>query len=123
MAIILAKQPGVTGKQGAYYSASDIFNDSTVSGVTVKDALNNLSTGGGMAVGRFIFNESLTTVSGLNVFTVSNPPVLGTVQVFTNGLLQEPGIGKDYVISGSIITFGSDTDPTDILLASYIKEL
>jgi len=37
--------------------------------------------------------------------------------------LQEPGLGKDYVISGNTITFASDTDPTDILLASYIKEL
>lgn len=105
-------------------TASDVTNDSTVSGSTVKDALEFLySNGGTSLVSRFIFNQPLVTVSGLDIFRVLDPPVSGTVQVFTNGLLQEPGLGKDYVISGNIIMFASDTDPTDILLASYVKEL
>jgi hypothetical protein len=104
-------------------TASDVINDSTVSGVTVKDALEFLSTGGNLDVSRFVFNQHLTTVSGLTIFSIPDPPVSGTVQVYTNGLLQEPGGGKDYMISGNIIMFASETDPGDILLASYIKEL
>jgi hypothetical protein len=121
MPVIYTRPAGVAGKSS--YSASEIYNDSTVSGVTVKDALEYLSTGGGLDVSRFVFNQSLTTVSGNIVFSIPDPPVLGTVQVYTNGLLQEPGVGKDYVISGQIITFASVLYPTDVLLASYIKEV
>jgi hypothetical protein len=51
-------------------------------------------------------------------------PVLGSVQVFLNGLLQEEGSGKDYTIGGTgnkIVTF--DTAPVidDIVIIHYIK--
>jgi predicted nucleic acid-binding Zn-ribbon protein len=45
-------------------------------------------------------------VDGTNdVFTLANTPVAGSEQVFVNGLLQAPGVGEDYTISGSTITF------------------
>lgn len=120
MPVIYTKPAGVAGK--STYYASDIYNDSTVSGVTVKDALESLAAGGNLDVGRFVFNQALTFVSG-NTFSIPDTPASGTVQVYTNGLLQEPGVGKDYVISGNLITFDIAMDSGDILLASYIKEI
>lgn len=117
MPVIYTRPAGVAGK--STYAASEILNDSTVSGVSVKDALDFLSTGG-FDVGRFVFNQPLTTISG-NVFSIPDTPASGTVQVFINGLLQEPGPGKDYLISGTVITFAGDIYPKDILLAHYIK--
>jgi len=119
MPVIFTRPAGTAGQSS--YSASDIINDSTVSGVSVKDALEFLATGG-FDVSRFIYNQPLTTISG-NTFSIPDPPVSGTVQVYINGLLQEPGVGKDYMISGNIITFADDVYLGDILLASYIKEI
>ena len=100
--------------------ASDINNDSTVSGTTVKDALETLSAGSGMD--RFKYNQYLSTVSGTQVFSLADSPVDNTVQIYVNGLLQEPGIGNDYMISGQVITFALSLELDDILLASYIKQ-
>lgn len=58
------------------------------------------------------------------VFELGFAPILGSVQVFLNGLLQEDGTGKDYQIGGTgnkIVTF--DTAPVldDIVIIHYIK--
>lgn len=98
-------------------NASDINNDSTVSGTTVKDALETLDN-----VSRFKYNQYLSTVSGTQVFSLADSPVDDTVQIYVNGLLQEPGIGNDYMISGQVITFALSLELDDILLASYIKQ-
>lgn len=99
-------------------NASDVTNDSTVSGVTVKDALEELSDA--VAVSKFKYNQHLITVSGTRIYSLPHIPVIDTVQVFVNGLLQEPGVGNDYIISGQLITFSQDLDLDDVLLASYI---
>lgn len=99
-------------------SASDISNDSTVSGTTVKDALEELADAS--EVSRFKYNQYLSTVSGTKIYSLPDSPVSNTVQVYVNGLLQEPGIGNDYTISGQIITFSQNLDLDDVLLASYI---
>lgn len=101
-------------------NASDINNDSTVSGTTVKDALETLSADN--VVSRFKYNQYLSTVSGTQVFSLPDSPVDNTVQIYINGLLQEPGIGNDYTISGQIVTFALALEVNDILLASYIEQ-
>lgn len=101
-------------------NASDINNDSTVSGTTVKDALETLDVSS--VVSRFKYNQYLSTVSGTQVFSLADSPVNDTVQVYVNGLIQEPGIGNDYMISGQVITFALALELDDILLASYIKQ-
>lgn len=100
------------------YLASDISNDSTVSGVTVKDALEELA--GAVDIYRFKYNQHLSTVSGTTIYSLPHSPVVDTAQVYVNGLLQEPGIGNDYTISGQIITFSENLALDDVLLASYI---
>ena len=69
---------------------------------------------------RFRFNQHLSTVSGTKIYSIPHNPVANTVQVYVNGLLQEPGIGNDYTISDQIITFSQNLALDDVLLASYI---
>jgi len=101
--------------------ASQIVNDSTVSGSTVKDALDYLDSFDHDLSSHFRFNQSLTVVSGTKIYSLNDVPVSGTVQIYVNGLLQEPGISNDYVIDGQIITFITDNlEIDDILLSHYM---
>ncbi len=60
---------------------------------------------------------------GNNVtFTLSNTPVVNSVQVFLMGLLQEEGSGKDYTLSGTTITFAIAPEADDILIIHYIAQ-
>lgn len=54
-----------------------------------------------------VFNEIPSEIiDGINtIFTLNVIPLLDSEQVILNGLIQTPGIGKDYTISGNTITF------------------
>ena len=59
-------------------------------------------------------------INGSNVtFTLANTPVAGSEQVFLNGLLQDPGPGNSYTISGAVITFASAPLSGDEIHVSY----
>jgi hypothetical protein len=61
-------------------------------------------------------------VNGSNVtFTLAATPTLNTEEVFLNGILQEPGAGNDYTISGSTITYLSAPLTGDRLRVNYRK--
>jgi len=53
-------------------------------------------------------------------YTLANTPVAGTVNIYLNGLLQQPGTGEDYIIDGASIVFASAVDVADTVLADYI---
>lgn len=60
-------------------------------------------------------------INSLNVtYTIANTPVTGTVMVFLNGMLQAPGGGLDYTISGTTITFVKAPRTNSDLYVSYI---
>ena len=60
------------------------------------------------------------SVNGSNVtFTLANTPVSGTEQVYLNGLLQDPGAGNSYTISGAVITFLSAPLTGDEIHVTY----
>lgn len=60
-------------------------------------------------------------INGTNTgFTLANTPVVGTEQVFLNGLLLDAA-GEDYSISGTAITLISAPQSGDKLRVSYIK--
>lgn len=122
MPVIYAKPGAGIGSESLF--ASLVVNDSSVAGAFVSDALDLLGavTASGV-IERHKFNQPLTTVSGVTVYSIPDDPQDGTAQIFVNGLLQEPGVGNDYVISGQIITFVEDLELDDILLASYITEI
>lgn len=61
-------------------------------------------------------------VNGANTtYTLAFTPVAGSEQVFLNGLLQEPGGGNDYTISGPTITYLAAPISGDIIRVNYIK--
>jgi hypothetical protein len=61
-------------------------------------------------------------VNGSNVtFTLANTPTAGTEEVFLNGILQEPGAGNDYTISGATITYLAAPLTGDRLRVNYRK--
>ncbi len=115
MPVILTRPSGLETE--AY--ASTVLNNSNIPGATVKDALEWLDSNQIDFVD-FKCNQSLNTVSGTKIYSLLHTPVSGTVQIFVNGLLQEPGVGKDYTIEGDVITFALDLEVNDVLLASYM---
>ena len=64
------------------------------------------------------------TVNGTNVvFGLANKPVSTSVQLYLNGLMQQPGSGKDYELSGTtlqVVTFATAPEASDIVLANYV---
>ena len=73
-----------------------------------------------LSVSRFKFNQVPTAISGTIIYSLLHNPEEDTTQIYVNGLLQEPGVGKDYIISGQIITFSGALGLGDVILASYI---
>jgi len=76
--------------------------------------------------GDFIANQVPATgsIDGNNrVFTISNTPKDGTLQVSLNGLQQNPGVGGDYTLLGNTVTFAVGLAPEvgDFLLFTYVK--
>jgi hypothetical protein len=62
------------------------------------------------------------TINGTNVdFTLAHTPVSNSEHVYLNGLLQEPGVGNDYSISGGTITFSTAPVSGDRIRVSYLK--
>lgn len=70
---------------------------------------------------RDIIRETPTgTINGSNtIFTLAYTPVSGSEEVFLNGILQDPGAGNDYTISGNTITFASAPISGDKIRVNY----
>jgi hypothetical protein len=61
-------------------------------------------------------------INGANTtFTLAATPTVNTEEVFLNGILQEPGAGNDYTISGATITMLSAPLTGDRLRVNYRK--
>ncbi len=73
--------------------------------------------------GDLVANEIPTgDINSLNtIYTLANVPVAGTVQVILNGSTQSPGSGKDYTITGKIITFYKAPRTGSEVICHYIK--
>jgi hypothetical protein len=52
-------------------------------------------------------------------YSLANTPVVGSEHVYLNGILQEPGAGNDYTISGATITYLTAPTTGDRLRVSY----
>lgn len=83
-------------------SIVDLDADSAVNFITREDA-----SGDGLAL------DGMDTT-----FTLANVPVVGSEQVYLNGVLQQSG-GADYTISGALITMTDAPVSTDRVLVSY----
>jgi len=72
---------------------------------------------------KFVTRETPTgSVNGTNTsFSLANTPVVGSEEVYLNGILQEPGAGNDYTISGSTITYLTAPVTGDKVRVNYRK--
>lgn len=77
-----------------------------------------ISGGGGVNI---ITNEIPSgTINSINTeFILANTPATGTVEVYLNGLIQVPGTGNDYTISGTGISFIKAPRIGSDILVSY----
>ena len=73
------------------------------------------------AATNFVDRETPTgLVNGSNVtYTLAFTPVAGSEHVYLNGILQEPGAGNDYTISGATITYLTAPVSGDKIRVSY----
>jgi len=85
--------------------------------------VSDLSDFGTAVSGKFVTRETPTGLTnGTNTsFVLANTPVVGSESVFLNGILQEPGAGNDYTISGSAITYLTAPVTGDKVRVNYVK--
>lgn len=76
-----------------------------------------------MRTSNYVVRETPTgLINGSNAsYTLAAAPVGGTEQVYLNGILQDPGVGNDYTISGGSITFLSPPLAGDKIRVTYLK--
>lgn len=115
--------------------AGSVSNASTTPAITLTTSVTGLLKGNGTAISaatvgtdylapsNFVTRETPSgSVNGSNVtFTLANTPVSGTEHVYLNGILQDPGAGQDYTISGSTITYLAAPISGDKIRVSYQK--
>jgi hypothetical protein len=115
--------------------AGTVANAGTTPAITMQTSITGVLKGNGTAISAavagtdymapadFITRETPAgTVNGVNAtFTLANTPIANTESVFLNGLLQEPGAGNDYTISGATITMLNVPATGDRLRANYQK--
>jgi hypothetical protein len=96
-----------------------------VDGTTLVISSNILGVKPGTYLGaaNIVTRETPTgSVNSSNVtFTLASAPTANTEEVFLNGLLQEPGAGNDYTISGATITMLTAPVTGDRLRVNYRK--
>lgn len=115
--VVQVKDSGITEAK------LDMFNSATV-GYVLGYTSNGMEWVVPADVDSYIANEvpSGTINSSNTDFTLANTPVVGTVMVYLNGLLQFPGTGGDYTISGTSITFAKAPHTNSELLVSYFTD-
>jgi hypothetical protein len=115
--------------------AGTVANPTTTPAITISTGVTGLLKGNGTAVSAAVASTdymaptSFVTretpgglVNGANTtYTLANTPIAGTEQVYLNGILQEPGAGNDYTISGLTITYLTAPASGDRLRVSYQK--
>ena len=115
--------------------AGTVANAGTTPAITLTTTITGVLKGNGtaisaatagtdyMAPSNFVVRETPSgTINGVNTtFTLANTPIAGTEQIYLNGLLQEPGAGNDYTISGATITYLTAPATGDRLKATYFK--
>jgi hypothetical protein len=115
--------------------AGTVSNPTSTPAITISTTVTGVLKGNGtaisaatagtdyMAPSNFVVRDATgqTPNGSITVFTLTNTPLVGTEQVFLNGLLQEPGAGNDYTISGANITFLAAPLTGDRLRVTYYK--
>ncbi len=128
-----AGNAGDTYKISVAGTIGGVFGTDVAVGDLVICNSDNTSTGNQATVGanwdvihataekRYMNNETVTgDKDGVNdTFFLANTPVLGSVTLYLNGMLLNPGAGNDYTIADEAITMATPPLGTDVLLANY----
>ncbi|WP_394999741.1 hypothetical protein, partial [Acinetobacter sp.] len=115
--------------------AGTVATASTTPAITLTTSITGILKGSSSAlvaatVGTdYVNNASFVTretpsgaVNSSNVtFVLANTPTASTECVFLNGILQEPGAGNDYTISGATITYLTAPTTGDKIRVNYMK--
>ena len=115
--------------------AGSVTNASTTPAINITTTITGVLKGNGtalqaatastdyMAPASFVIRETPSgSVNGSNTaFTLANTPLAGTEEVYINGILQDPGSGNDYTISGATITTQFAPASGDKIRVSYQK--
>jgi hypothetical protein len=115
--------------------AGSVSNPTSTPAITISTTVTGVLKGNGtaisaatagtdfMAPSNFVVRETPSgLVNGSNVtYTLANTPIAGTEQVYLNGILQEPGAGNDYTISGATITYLAAPLTNDKIRVTYFK--
>lgn len=112
-----------TGNQNADGNTiTNLVNPTNPQDAATKDYVDDQVAAGGISLTNYIVREAPTgAINGSNTsYVLANTPEAGTEQVFLNGLLQRPGAGNDYTISGDTITYLTAPVTGDWLVVSYI---
>lgn len=114
------------GTAGQVYIAnsSGVLTPTTLSGdVSSVSATGAVTLNNVLKAANYIVREAPSgSINGSNTtFVLANTPVSGSEQVFLNGILQEPGAGNDYTISGATITYLSAPVSGDRIRVTYLK--
>lgn len=102
--------------------------DSTVAGTGLsQDGTGALQIDYTTVWGKWVIREVPSgSINNVNTtFTLANTPIVGSEQIFLNGVLQNAGAGNDYTISGATITMNDaplgTPGQSDVLLVTYIS--
>jgi|GEM_PF-2274603 len=68
---------------------------------------------------RDVVGEAATDSGDHTVFGLAYPPIPGTERVYLNGARQFAGVGLDYTLAGSVITFNGATDADPRVVVDY----
>lgn len=84
-------------------------------------AVRSTELSGALQVDDFIANEIPSgAIDNNNTdYTLAHNPVEGTVSVYLSGLLQMPGTGADYTLSGKVIIFNKPPRNRMEVVVSY----
>jgi hypothetical protein len=124
--ISIASSNGFTGTSDGNASAPTLTLATSITGILKGNGTAiSAATAGSDYVNNasFVVRETPSgSINGSNTtFTLANTPTSGTEQVYLNGILQEPGAGNDYTISGATITYLTAPATGDRLRVSYMK--
>lgn len=113
--ILMANNTGV-----ATYTA--VSGDATISDAGIV-SINHTAGSGFLKYTDHVGNETLGgAVNGSNTaFTLTASPQNGSLQLYQNGIILEPGAGNDYTLSGTAVTMLFAPLSGDKLRAFYVK--
>lgn len=66
-----------------------------------------------------VWSEAPAVTNGVATVTLANAALAGTERVYLNGLRQCEGVGNDYTISGTTITFDAALQSGDVVVVDY----